>query len=56
MMMRVGFRFIHHLKSLAAANKPDVLLDVTDPDAVFKNVHDAITLGIRPVVGTSGLI
>ena len=30
-------------------------LTLTDPDAVFKNVHDAITLGIRPVVGTSGL-
>ena len=28
---------------------------LTDPDAVFKNVHDAITHGIRPVVGTSGL-
>ncbi|MBO0600412.1 4-hydroxy-tetrahydrodipicolinate reductase [Sporosarcina sp. E16_3] len=50
-----GIPIYTSLEKLAAANKPDVLLDVTDPDAVFKNVHDAITLGIRPVVGTSGL-
>ena len=50
-----GIPIYTSLENLAAANKPDVLLDVTDPDAVFKNVHDAITLGIRPVVGTSGL-
>ncbi|MFD1928159.1 4-hydroxy-tetrahydrodipicolinate reductase [Sporosarcina siberiensis] len=34
---------------------PDVLLDLTEPDSVFKTVHEAISLGIRPVVGTSGL-
>lgn len=50
-----GIPIYTSLERLALANKPDVLLDVTDPEAVFKNVHDAITLGIRPVVGTSGL-
>lgn len=50
-----GIPIYTSLENLAAVNKPDVLLDVTDPDAVFKNVHDAISLGIRPVVGTSGL-
>ncbi|MBE1554131.1 4-hydroxy-tetrahydrodipicolinate reductase [Sporosarcina limicola] len=43
------------LANLAAVEKPDVLLDLTDPDAVFKNAQDALALGIRPVVGTSGL-
>lgn len=43
------------LAQLAADTQPDVLLDVTDPDAVFNNVREAIALGICPVVGTSGL-
>ncbi len=51
----VGVRFYTSLADLAADTQPDVLLDVTDPDAVFINVKEAIELGIRPVVGTSGL-
>ena len=43
------------LEKLAVQTKPDVLLELTNPDAVYKNMHDAITNGIRPVVGTSGL-
>lgn len=34
---------------------PDVLLDLTTPDVVFKHMHEAIERGVRPVVGTSGL-
>lgn len=52
---REGVPFYTSLADLAADTQPDVLLDVTDPDAVFTNVKDAIALGIRPVVGTSGL-
>ena len=50
-----GIPIYTSLENLAAANKPDVLLDLTNPNAVFKNVHDAISHGIRPVIGTSGL-
>lgn len=50
-----GIRFYTSLTDLAADTQPDVLLDVTDPDAVFSNVKEAIALGIHPVVGTSGL-
>ncbi|KAA0966119.1 4-hydroxy-tetrahydrodipicolinate reductase [Sporosarcina sp. ANT_H38] len=50
-----GIPIYTSLENLAAANKPDVMLDLTDPNAVFRNVHDALSLGIRPVVGTSGL-
>lgn len=35
--------------------KPDVVLDFTHPDAVFKNVKDVLDHGIRAVVGTTGL-
>ena len=52
---REGVPFYTSLADLAADTQPDVLLDLTDPDAVFTNVKEAIALGIRPVVGTSGL-
>lgn len=52
---RGGIPFYTSLSQLAADTQPDVLLDVTDPDAVFNNVKEALALGIRPVVGTSGL-
>ncbi|WP_305792087.1 4-hydroxy-tetrahydrodipicolinate reductase [Sporosarcina sp. Te-1] len=51
----IGIPIYTSLAELAKEVKPDVLLDVTDPDAVFENVKEAISLGIHPVVGTSGL-
>lgn len=35
--------------------KPDVLLELTNPDTVYENIDNAIRKGVRPVVGTSGL-
>lgn len=35
--------------------KPDVMVDFTHPSAVMDNVRTAIRLGVRPVVGTTGL-
>lgn len=52
---RHGIPIYTSLAELAEHHAPDVLLDVTDPDAVFVNVQAAIELGIYPVVGTSGL-
>lgn len=40
---------------LESETKPDVLLELTNPNVVYKNMHDAISYGVRPVVGTSGL-
>ena len=50
-----GIPIYTSLAHLADFDKPDVLLDVTDPDAVFQNATEAISFGIRPVIGTSGL-
>ncbi|MCZ2259446.1 4-hydroxy-tetrahydrodipicolinate reductase [Sporosarcina sp. G11-34] len=50
-----GVPIYETLESLTADTLPDVLLELTNPDAVYKNMHDALTYGIRPVVGTSGL-
>lgn len=35
--------------------KPDVLVDFTTPQSVKNNIEKAITLGVNPVVGTTGL-
>ena len=40
---------------LASETKPDILLELSTPETVYENMHKAITYGIRPVVGTSGL-
>lgn len=50
-----GVRVYTSLAELYQAHQPDVLLDLTDPEAVFPNAQKAIALGIRPVIGTSGL-
>lgn len=38
----------------AAENKPDVLIDLTNPETGKKHLRRALELGIRPVVGTTG--
>jgi len=50
-----GVRIFTSLVELNDQVQPDVLLDLTDPEAVFPNAQKAMTLGIRSVVGTSGL-
>ncbi len=43
------------LPSSLAVCQPDVMIDFTLPDCVFKNTQLAIEHGSRPVVGASGL-
>lgn len=50
-----GIPIYTSFERLAKYAKPDVLLDLTKPDVVYENMYSAITHGIRPVVGTSGL-
>lgn len=50
-----GIPIYTSLAALQAAHKADVLLDVTDPDAVFANASEALGLGMHVVIGTSGL-
>ncbi len=35
--------------------KPDVVVDFTTPDSVFKNTKTIIECNVRPVIGTTGL-
>lgn len=42
------------LEELHAQTRPDVLVDLTSPESVYKHTKTALDLKIRPVVGTTG--
>lgn len=42
------------LANLSNKTKPDVLVDLTSPESVYQHTREALELGIRPVVGTTG--
>lgn len=42
------------LADLHNKTKPDVLVDLTSPESVYQHTREALELGIRPVVGTTG--
>lgn len=42
------------MATLVDATKPDVLVDLTNPEAVYGHTKEALQLGVRPVVGTTG--
>ncbi len=44
------------LKSAIRENTPDVVLDLTTATVVFANTMTIIAEGVRPVIGTSGLL
>ncbi|MCP4688599.1 MAG: 4-hydroxy-tetrahydrodipicolinate reductase [Desulfobacterales bacterium] len=44
------------LQTVIRDAKPDVVLDFTTASAVMKNIHVIIEEGVRPVIGTSGLV
>ncbi len=50
-----GKRLDRDLAELLNREKPDVCIDFTHPDVVFRNVMSIIDAGVRPVVGTTGL-
>ncbi|MHA6259657.1 4-hydroxy-tetrahydrodipicolinate reductase [Sporosarcina sp. CAU 1771] len=50
-----GVPIYESLDALGNDLKPDVLLELTNPETVYKNIVDSFSNGIRPVVGTSGL-
>lgn len=48
-------RIIGDLKSAIEMNKPDVMVDFTQPKFVFENAKICMESGVRPVIGTTGL-
>lgn len=51
----LGTKIYTSLATLNEEQYPDVLLDLTHPEVVFKNVQKAMSLNISAVIGTSGL-
>lgn len=45
----------YNLEEAIRNEKPDVLVDFTNPDSVRANIELAIKMGVSPVVGTTGL-
>lgn len=50
-----GIKIYSSLQDAANNVKIDVVVDFTVPDSVYKNALEALNLGIRPVIGTTGL-
>ena len=51
----IGVIFSDSLETALLEDRPDVLVDFTVPEAVKRHTEMALELGVRPVVGTTGL-
>lgn len=52
----IGITVMSDLKSVLKENKPDVLIDFTNPHAVKANAQMAIENGTSVIIGTTGLL
>lgn len=50
----IGVTFSNDINAVLAGDRPDVLLDLTQPQAAKRHVPLALQYGVRPVVGTTG--
>jgi len=51
----IGISIEKDLEELLVRTRPDVAVDFTTPQAVYRNVMTCLNHGVRPVVGTTGL-
>ncbi|MBS3898504.1 MAG: 4-hydroxy-tetrahydrodipicolinate reductase [Dethiobacter sp.] len=52
---RLGIPVSTELATVLKQIKPDVLVDFTSPYTVMQNIYTALSAGVRPVVGTTGI-
>lgn len=52
---RVGIPVQKGLADTLQKIRPDVVVDFTSPYSVMQNIETALSLGVRPVVGTTGI-
>lgn len=50
-----GIKFENNLASALKNTKVDVIVDFTQPKSVYENAITAINVGVKPVIGTTGL-
>ncbi|MCL6477018.1 MAG: 4-hydroxy-tetrahydrodipicolinate reductase [Peptococcaceae bacterium] len=51
----IGIMVRSGLKRTLKDLKPDVMVDFSTPESVYKNICTALECGVRPVVGTTGM-
>ncbi len=51
----VGVPLEADLAAVLQRTRPDVMIDFTSPHSVLRNIETAFSLGVRPVVGTTGI-
>lgn len=54
-MENLGILIESNLEKVIEKTKPQVMVDFTNPDSVLKNTKIAISKGVYPVIGTTGL-
>jgi 4-hydroxy-tetrahydrodipicolinate reductase len=52
---KMGIIVGNDLRTVILEAKPQVMVDFTNPQAVMPNIRTAISLGVSPVVGTTGI-
>lgn len=52
---KTGIPVTADLAQTLRESKPDVLVDFTSPYSVMQNIETSLSLGVRPVVGTTGI-
>lgn len=50
----IGVTFSNDMEEVLTGDHPDILVDLTQPEAAKRHVRLAIEYGVRPVVGTTG--
>lgn len=50
----IGVTFSNAIEETLVGDEPDVLVDLTRPEATYRHARLAIEYGVRPVVGTTG--
>lgn len=53
--LKSGVKIYRNIADAISENKIDVVVDFTIPDSVYNNAIAALTNGVRPVIGTTGL-
>lgn len=51
-----NYKMYSNLEEAIISENPDVVVDFTTPNSVLENAELAIKMGVRPVVGTTGLL
>ncbi len=52
---KLDVKISNDIEKTFAQTKPDVVVDFTQPSVIFENAKKYLNMGVRPVIGTTGL-